>query len=38
MVLTFTSVPCVFVGFVLGLFLSALVVVAVTLTVSGRDE
>lgn len=37
-VLTFASVPCLFVGFALGLFLSALVVAAIACAISGRDE
>ena len=38
MVLTFASVPCLFVGFALGLFLGALVVAALACVVAGRDD
>lgn len=37
-VLTFASVPCLFVGFSLGLFLGALAVAALACAVAGRDE
>lgn len=38
MVLTFTSIPCVFVGFASGLFLGALAVAALACVAAGRDD
>lgn len=38
MVLTFTSVPCMFVGFALGLFLGVLAVAALACIAAGRDD
>lgn len=38
MVLTFTSMPCMFVGFALGLFFGALALAALACIAVGRDD
>lgn len=38
MVLTFTSIPCMFVGFALGFLLGALTVAALACIAAGRDD